>query len=186
MGDRQFYIHKISFAATKLPRHFLLLLLLFLAATNISSCKRTDLIMWRHGSLLQLISFSKHTKWTWEALLSRQSWFCCCKTGSRFCSFDRRGCKVYICGCIHRFAATDVHFTTDAGSPVVGPRNKSRFQNMCYCFSGLAFRNCGYNFGFLRETGVFCEIWIVLCWFRCEMFDSELWFEEEEKKRLVV
>ena len=39
-------------------------------------------------------------------------------------------------------------------------------QNMCYCFSGFEFRNCEYNFVFLRETDVYhemcCAVLIVL------------------------
>ena len=54
---------------------------------------------------------------------------------------------------------------------------------MCYCFSGLAFLNSGHNLDSPREIGIFCELWSLLCWFLCEIFGRELWFE---KKILLV
>ena len=48
--------------------------------------------------------------------------------------------------------------TADAGSRVKCPRNINRFQNMCYCFSGFAFRNYEYDLDFPREIFVFYEI----------------------------
>ena len=33
----------------------------------------------------------------------------------------------------------------DAGTCVGCPQNVNRFQDKCYCFSGLVFRNCGYE-----------------------------------------
>ena len=65
----------------------------------------------------------------------------------------------------------------------------NKLQNMCYCFCLLAFRYCRHPFDFLREVGVFYEIWSVLCWFICEVVNRELWFEKKKrkkKKRLVV
>ena len=52
---------------------------------------------------------------------------------------------------------------------------------MRYCVSGLAFRNCEYNFDLTRQTGVFYEIWRVVCcvgFFSCEIFTGELWLKK--------
>ena len=60
--------------------------------------------------------------------------------------------------------------------PCLGLRNINRLQNMCSCFSGLAFRNFEYGFDFPREIGVFCNIWGGLYLFLCEIFKRELLF----------
>ena len=52
---------------------------------------------------------------------------------------------------------------------------------MYYCFSGFVFQNCGYNFVFLREIGVFFQIYVCCVGFLFELFDRyfrkrDLWY----------
>ena len=70
-------------------------------------------------------------------------------------------------------------------SRVECPLNTNRLQNMCYYVSGLVFRNCEYNSDFLREReiGVSYDIWSVLCWFLCEIFNRDFLFFSQ---KLVV
>ena len=42
----------------------------------------------------------------------------------------------------------------DAGSRAECTQNKNCPCNMCYCVSGLTFRNCEYNIDFPREIGM--------------------------------
>ena len=69
---------------------------------------------------------------------------------------------------------------TDAGFYVECPRNLNGFQNMCYCVSRLAFRNCEYDFDFPSGTGVFCKIRGVFCYtdFFVKYFKRELFNEK--------
>ena len=52
--------------------------------------------------------------------------------------------------------------TTDSGPRVVCLRNINRLQNICYCFSGLAFRNCGCNYDYQREL-LMCYVKYEVC-----------------------
>ena len=62
-------------------------------------------------------------------------------------------CPELICSCVIAVANTGscagpqnkIGHLLGAGSPVECSWNINRLQNMCYCFAGFAFRNCGYN-----------------------------------------
>ena len=59
-------------------------------------------------------------------------------------------------------------------------QNINGLQNVCYCVSGLAFRNDECGFDFLREIGVFHKVWSVLCCtgFFFKYFNRELSFDK--------
>ena len=66
-----------------------------------------------------------------------------------------------------------------AGSRAKCPRNIDGLQNICYCVSGLVFRNCGYGLDFPGESDVFYEIGGVLCGigFFVKCFNREVLFK---------